>query len=60
MLSGRWMSSKLYKHKENGTAYLLGILDLFTEEIVGKYIGYHRSSLSVKMAIDFAFLDRGL
>ena len=54
------MSSKLYKHKENGTAYLFGILDLFTEEVVGKYIGYHRSSLSVKMAIDFAFLDRGL
>ena len=29
-------------------------------EVVGKHIGYHCSFQKVKMAIDFAFLDRGL
>ena len=29
-------------------------------EVVGKHIGYHCTSQDVKMAIDFAFLDRGI
>ena len=50
----------VYIHGENRTAYLFAIIDCYTREDVGKYIGYHCSSQKVKMAIDFAFLDRGI
>ena len=50
----------MYIHGENRTAYLFAIIDCCTREVVGKYIGYHCTSQDVKMAIDFAFLDRGI
>ena len=50
----------VYIHGENRTAYLFAIIDCYTREVVGKYIGYHCSSQKVKMAIDFSFLDRGI
>ena len=50
----------MYIHGENRTAYLFAIIDCYTKEVVEKYIGYHCSSQKMKMAIDFAFLDRGI
>ena len=50
----------VYIHGENRTAYPFAINDCHTREVVGKHIGYHCSSQDVKMAIDFAFLDRGI
>ena len=50
----------VYIHGENRTAYLFAIIDCYNREVVGKHIGYHCSSQKVKMAIDFAFLDRGI
>jgi putative transposase len=50
----------VYIHGENRTAYLFAIIDCYTREVVGKHIGYHCTSQDVKMAIDFAFLDRGI
>ena len=50
----------VYIHGENRTAYLFAIIDCYTREVVGKYIGYHCSSLNPNIAIDFAFLDRGI
>jgi putative transposase len=50
----------VYIHGENRTAYLFAIIDCYTMEVVGKYIAYHCTSINVKMAIDFAFLDRGV
>ena len=50
----------VYIHGESRTAYLFAIIDCYTREVVGKYMGYHCSSQNVKMAIDFAFLDRGI
>jgi putative transposase len=44
----------VYIQGENRTAYLFAVTDCYTREVVGKYIGYHCSSLNVKMAIDFA------
>ena len=55
-------SSELGKlSEESGSrSYLFAIIDCYTREVVGKYMGYHCSSQNVKMAIDFAFLDRGI
>jgi putative transposase len=50
----------VYIHGENRTAYLFAIIDCYTREVVGKYMGYHCTSQDVKTAIDFAFLDRGI
>ena len=50
----------IYLQGENRTAYLFAIMDCFTREVVGKYLGYHCTSYDVKMAMDFAFLDRGV
>ena len=50
----------VYIHGENRTVYLFAITDCYTREVVGKHIGYHCSSLNAKIAIDFAFLDRGI
>ncbi len=50
----------VYIQGENRTAYLFAILDCFTREVVGKYMGFHCTSQGVKMAIDFAFLARGI
>ena len=50
----------IYIPGENRTAYLFAIMDCFSREVVGKYIGYHCTSQDVKMAMDFAFLDRGI
>ena len=50
----------VYIQGENRTAYLFAIIDCYTMEVVGKHIGYHCTSQDVKMAIDFAFLDRGI
>ena len=50
----------MYIHGENRTAYLFAIIDCYTREVVGKYIGYHCSSLNPNIAIDFSFLDRGI
>lgn len=50
----------VYIQEENRTAYLFVIIDCFTREVVGHYIGYHCTSLDVKMAMDFALLDRGV
>lgn len=49
----------VYIQGENRTAYLFAIIDCFTREVVGHYMGYHCTSRDVKMAMDFAFLDRG-
>lgn len=46
--------------RENRTAYLFAIIDCFTREVVGKHLRYHCTSQDVKMAMDFAFLDRGI
>ena len=50
----------VYKQGENRTAYLFAIIDCFTREVVGHYMGCHCTSRDVKMAMDFAFLDRGV
>ena len=47
-------------HRRNRTAYLFAIIDCYTREVVGKYMGYHFTSQDVKTTIDFAFLDRGI
>ena len=45
---------------ENRTVYFFAMIDCFTREVVGKYIGYHCTSQDVKRTMDFAFLDRGI
>ena len=50
----------IFIHGENRTAYLFAIIDCFSREVVGKYLGYHCTSQHVKMAMDFAFLERGI
>ena len=50
----------VYIQGENRTAYFFAIIDCFTREVVGKNLGYHCTSHNVKMALDFAFLDRGV
>ena len=49
----------IYIHGENRTAYLFAIIDCFTREVVGKYLGYHCTSSDVRRTMDFAFMDRG-
>ena len=40
---------------------MFAIINSYTREVVGiKHIGYHCTSQDVKIAIDFAFLDRGI
>ena len=50
----------VYIQGENRTVYLFAIIDCFSREVVGKHLGYHCSSRDVKMAMDFAFLERGI
>ncbi len=50
----------IYIQGENRTTYFFAMIDCFTREVVGKYLGYHCTSDDVKKAMDFAFLDRGI
>lgn len=50
----------VYIQGENRTAYLFAMIDCYTREVVGKHLGYHCTSSDVKMAMDFAFMDRGI
>ena len=50
----------IYIQGENRTTYFFAMIDCFTREVVGKYLGYHYTSDDVKKAMDFAFLDRGI
>jgi putative transposase len=50
----------IYIQGENRTTYFFAMIDCFTREVVGKYLGYHCTSDDVKKAIDFAFLDPGI
>jgi len=45
---------------ESGNAYLLAMIDCFTREVVGHYLGYHCNGNDVKTAIASAFDQRGL
>ncbi|EQD32397.1 integrase, catalytic region, partial [mine drainage metagenome] len=50
----------IYIQGANRTAYLFAIIDCFSREVVGKYLGYHCTSQDVKKTIDFSFLERGI
>ena len=57
-----WEMDIKYVHiqGENRTTYFFAMIDCFTREVVGKYLGYHCTSEDVKKTMDFAFLDRGI
>ena len=50
----------IYIQGENRTTYFFAMIDCFTREVVGKYLGYHCTSDDVKKIMDFTFLDRGI
>ena len=50
----------IYIHGENRTTCFFAMIDCFTMEVAGKYLGYHCTSDDVKKAMDFAFLDLGI
>ena len=47
-------------HGESRNAYLLAMIDCYSREIVGHYIGYHCTGRDVKETMMIAFDKRGL
>ena len=50
----------IYIQGKSRTTYFFAMIDCFTMQVVGKYLGYHCTSDGVKKAVDLAFLDRGI
>ena len=47
-------------HGESGNTYLLAMIDCYSREIVGHYIGYHCTDRDVKETMMIAFDKRSL
>ena len=47
-------------HGESRNTYLLAMIDCYTREIVGHYLGYHCTGKDVKETMVYAFDQRGL
>ena len=47
-------------HGESRNTYLLAMIDCYTREIVGHYLGYHCTGKDVKETMAYAFDQRGL
>ena len=50
----------IYIHGESRNSYLLAMVDCYTREVVGYYLGYHCTGNDVKNTIMEAFEQRGL